>query len=96
MEWPWPVPEVAHQHRDRLDGAGYPQRLKGDVIILEARIIAAADVVEAMASNRSYRPALSIDKVLAEIERGRWTTYDASVVDACIKLFRERNFGIPD
>ena len=75
--------EVAHQHHERLDRSGYPQSLSGDEILLEARIIAVADVVEAMASDRPYRAALGIDAALAEVEAGSGVRYDAAVVAAC-------------
>jgi len=93
IEFPWPVAEVAHQHHERLDGSGYPQGLKNDEICLEARIVAVADVVEAMASHRPYRPQLGIEKALNEIRRGRGKQYDDAVVDACLKLFREKKFS---
>jgi len=95
VEFPWPVAEVARQHHERIDGSGYPQGLKGEEILLEARILAVADVVEAMSSDRPYRPGLGIDSALAEIERGRGSAYDPGVVDACLKLFRERGYTIP-
>jgi PAS domain S-box-containing protein len=95
VEFPWPVAEIALQHHERLDGSGYPQGLKGEAILLEARIMAVADVVEAMSSHRPYRPGLGIDQTLAEIERGRGTLYDANVADACLKLFREKGYAIP-
>ena len=96
VEWPWPVAEVALQHHERMDGSGYPQGLKGDNILLEARILAVADVVEAMSSHRPYRAGLGIDKALAEIERGRGTSYDPAAADACLRLFRERSYLIPE
>jgi PAS domain S-box-containing protein/putative nucleotidyltransferase with HDIG domain len=95
VEFPWPVAQIAHQHHERMDGSGYPQGLRGDAILLEARIMAVADVVEAMSSHRPYRAALGIEKALAEIERGRATVYDALVADACVKLFREKGYAIP-
>ena len=95
VEFPWPVAEVALQHHERIDGSGYPQGLKGEAILLEARIMAVADVVEAMSSHRPYRPGLGIDKALAEIERGRGTSYDPAVADACLKLFRDGGYAIP-
>jgi len=95
LELPWPVAEVALQHHERMDGSGYPQGVKGEAIPLEARIVAVADVIEAMASHRPYRPGLGIDKALAEIERGRGTAYDAAVADACLKLFRQKGYAIP-
>jgi PAS domain S-box-containing protein len=95
LESPWPLAQVALQHHERIDGSGYPQGLKGDAILLEARIIAVADVVEAMASDRPYRPGLGIDKALAEIERGRGVAYDPVVADACLRLFREEGYTLP-
>jgi PAS domain S-box-containing protein len=95
VAFPWPVAQVALQHHERMDGSGYPQGLKGEAILLEARIMAVADVVEAMSSHRPYRPGLGIDKTLAEIERGRGTAYEPLVVDACLKLFREKGYTIP-
>lgn len=96
IDFPWPVAEVAHQHHERIDGSGYPQGLHGDDIILEARITAVADVVESMSSHRPYRPALGIDKALTEIESGVGTRYDADVVRACLTLFRDKNYTIPN
>ena len=78
-----------------MDGNGYPNGLKGDEILMESRIMAVADVVEAMASHRPYRAGLGIDKALAEIERGSGTNYDADVADACLRLFREQKFVLP-
>jgi len=95
VEFPWPVAEVALQHHERIDGSGYPQGLKGDAILFEARILAVADVVEAMASYRPYRQALGITQALAEIERGRGSIYDANVADACLKLFRDKGYALP-
>jgi HD-GYP domain-containing protein (c-di-GMP phosphodiesterase class II) len=95
MEWPWPVAEIALQHHERLDGSGYPHGLKGNAILLEARIIAVADVVEAMSSHRPYRAALGIERAMAEIELGRGTKYDPKVVEMCLKLFKENGFQIP-
>ena len=93
INFPWPIATMVLQHHERLDGSGYPQRLKGEQILLESRILAVADVVEAMASHRPYRPALGIDTALQEIERGRGTAFDATVVDACIRLFAEKRFS---
>jgi signal transduction histidine kinase len=95
VEFPWPVAQIALQHHERMDGSGYPQGLKGEAILLEARILAVADMVEAMSAHRPYRPELGIDAALAEIECGSGTLYDPIVADACIKLFRERNYAIP-
>ena len=95
VNFPWPLAQVALQHHERLDGSGYPQGLKGDAIILEARIIAVADVVEAMASHRPYRQALGVEEALGEIERGRGVTFDPAVADACLRLFRDKGYKIP-
>jgi PAS domain S-box-containing protein len=92
VDFPWPVAIAARQHHERMDGSGYPQGLKDDEIILEARILAVADVVEAISSHRPYRPGLGIAAALKEIEdkRGRW--FDPRVVDACLKLFRDKGY----
>jgi HD-GYP domain-containing protein (c-di-GMP phosphodiesterase class II) len=95
VEFPWPVAQVALQHHERMDGSGYPQGLKGEEILFEARIMSVADVVVAMSSHRPYRAGLGIDKALAEIERGRGSAYDPVVVDACLKLFRENGYELP-
>jgi putative nucleotidyltransferase with HDIG domain len=94
VESPWPLAEIVYQHHERMDGSGYPRNLKGDEICMEARILAVADVVEAMASHRPYRPALGIDAALNEIEKNRGTLYDKAVVDTCLKLFREKGFKL--
>jgi PAS domain S-box-containing protein/putative nucleotidyltransferase with HDIG domain len=94
IEFPWPIATIVLQHHERMDGSGYPAGLSGEQIILEARILAVADVVEAMSSFRPYRPALGVDKALAEIHQFRGTLYDGKVVDACIKLFTEKGFHL--
>ncbi len=94
VEFPWPIAEIIYQHHERLDGSGYPRGLEGDDVLLEARIIALADVVEAMASHRPFRPARGIDAALDEIEEHRGTLYDPEVVDACVKLFREKRYAL--
>jgi PAS domain S-box-containing protein/putative nucleotidyltransferase with HDIG domain len=95
MEFPWPVAEAVWQHHERLDGSGYPRKLKGDEIILEARILAVADTVEAMASHRPYRAGLGVDAALAEIESSRGKLFDPAVVDACLRLFRVKGYQLP-
>ncbi|HKI62003.1 MAG TPA: HD domain-containing phosphohydrolase [Mariprofundaceae bacterium] len=92
IEFPWPIAEIAHQHHERLDGSGYPQGLKGDEILLEARIVAVADVVEAMSSHRPYRAGLGISIALDEVRKGRGIGFDADVVDACLKLIESKKF----
>jgi PAS domain S-box-containing protein len=95
VKFPWPVATVALQHHERLDGSGYPNGLKEDEILLESRVIAVADVVEAMASHRPYRPRIGLKKALAEIERGSGTYYDPIVVHTCLRLFREQDYVLP-
>jgi len=92
IDFSYPIAQIALQHHERLNGSGYPNNLKGDKILLEARILGVADVVEAMSSHRPYRPALGIDKALEEISQNRGILYDPEVVDACLKLFEEKEF----
>jgi PAS domain S-box-containing protein len=92
VESPWPLAQIVYQHHERMDGSGYPRNLKGNEILIEARIMAVADVVEAMASHRPYRPGLGIDAALAEIEKNKGTIYDNTVANACLKLFREKGY----
>ena len=92
MEFPWPIAEIVYQHHERLDGSGYPRGLPGEEISLDARILAVADVVEAMSSHRPYRPGLGIDAALAEIAKNRGVLYDPDIVDVCLRLFREKGF----
>jgi len=87
IDFPWPVADIVLQHHESLDGSGYPQGLKEKDILLEARILTVADVVEAMASHRPYRPALGIDRALDEVKFGKATRFDAAVVDACLAIF---------
>jgi putative two-component system response regulator len=96
IDFPWPIAQIVLQHHERLDGSGYPQGLISDAILLEARIISVADVVEAMSSHRPYRPGLGIDAALDEITRERGERYDPQVVDACLALFRQKNYVIPN
>jgi putative two-component system response regulator len=92
ISFPFPIAQIVYQHHERMDGSGYPQGLKGDKILLEARIMAVADVVEAMASHRPYRQALGIDKALEEISKNKGTIYDTDAANACLKVFREEGF----
>lgn len=92
VKFPWPIADIVLQHHEKLDGSGYPQGLKGDQILLEAKIITVADVVEAISSHRPYRAALGIEAALEEIRHGRGTVYEASIVDACLGLFEEKRF----
>ncbi len=95
IDFPWPIAQIVLQHHERMDGSGYPMGLKADQILPEARIIAVADVVEAMCSHRPYRAEQGLEAALEEITSGRGTRYDAAVVDACIRLFRERGYQLP-
>jgi putative nucleotidyltransferase with HDIG domain len=92
IDFSWPLADIVLQHHERMNRSGYPQRLKGEDIILEARILAVSDVVEAMASHRPYRPALGIAAALEEIDENKGVLYDSDVVAACLKLFREKKF----
>ena len=93
---PWPIAEIAHQHHERIDGSGYPQGLKGDEILIEAKIVAVADVVEAMTSHRPYRSGLGIEAALGEVSRNRGVLYDEQAVDACLALFKKKRFAFVD
>jgi len=94
VESPWPMAQIVYQHHERMDGSGYPRNLKGDDILMEARIMAVADVVESMASYRPYRPALGLNAALEQIENNKGTLYDAGAADACLRLFREKGFQL--
>ena len=94
IEFMYPVAQIVRQHHEKMDGSGYPGGLSGNDILIEARVIAVADVVEAMATHRPYRPSLGIAEALKEIRQGRGIGYDPEVVDACLKLFEERGFHL--
>ena len=94
VDSPWPLAEIVYQHHERMDGSGYPRNLKGDEILMDARIMAVADVVEGMASHRPYRATLGIDAALKEIEDQRGVLYDADVVDTCLRLFRKKDYQL--
>ncbi len=94
VHFDWPVARIVAQHHERLDGSGYPHGLSGADILLEARILAVADVVEAMCTDRPYRPALKMEQALAELDRGDGTLYDPEVVGACKKVLNERGFKV--
>ncbi|MCX5802236.1 MAG: PAS domain S-box protein, partial [Proteobacteria bacterium] len=96
IEFPWPIAHIILQHHERLNGSGYPRGLKGEDILLEARILAVADVVEAMASHRPYRPTLGLDAALKEISQNKGILYDKDVVEVCWKLFREKGFSFDE
>ena len=92
VDFPWPIAEIVFQHHEKIDGSGYPRELKGDEILIEAKILCVADVVEAMSSYRSYRPAISMDTTLNEISKNRDILFQSEVVDSCLILFREKDF----
>ncbi len=96
IEFPWPVGRMILEHHERLDGTGYPNRRKGQEILLESRILSVADVVEAMSSHRPYRPAVGTDAALAEISEKRGAAFDPDVCDACLRLFRDKGYKFPD
>jgi len=95
IPFPWPVAEIVHQHHEKLDGTGYPRRLKADAILPEAKVLAVADIVEAMASYRPYRAGIKLEIVLEEIEKESGTLLDPEVVRICVSLFRDKNFMLP-
>lgn len=94
IEFGAPIADIVRQHHERMDGSGYPEGLAGARILLEARILAVADVVEAMMSHRPYRPALGLDAALAELARGSGSVYDAGVVEACVDVCRDERFSL--
>ena len=95
VEFPWPIAQIVLQHHERINGSGYPQGLRGPDILLEAKILGVADVMDAMCSHRPYRPAIGIDKALAEISKNSGILYDPEVVDACLKYFQENLATLP-
>jgi len=92
VEFPWPIKQIILQHHERLDGSGYPKGLFNEQIMLEAKIIAVADVMEAMISERPYRPGLGLNKAKAEISKNKGILYEPEAVDACLRLFNEKGF----
>lgn len=92
VDFPWPIAEIVFQHQEKIDGSGYPRGLKGAEILIEAKILGVANVVEAMSSYKSYRLALSIDESLTEILKYKNILFDPEVVDACLGLFKEKGF----
>ncbi len=92
IEFPWPIADIVYQHHERLNGSGYPLGISEDAIKLEAKILGVADVVEAMASHRPYRPAVGIDLAIEEIKRNKGILYDPDVVDTCVELFEKKGY----
>ena len=93
IDFPWPIAQTVLQHHERIDGSGYPVGLKNNEIILEAKILAVADVVEAIASHRPYRPAFSIQEAITEINRNQGILYDPAVVKSCLILLEDKNYS---
>ena len=93
IDFTWPIADIVYQHHERFDGSGYPQRLTGEEILMEARILGVADVVEAMASHRPYRPALGIEMALEEITAGKGTRYAPEAAEACLSVFGDGSFA---
>jgi putative nucleotidyltransferase with HDIG domain len=94
VDFPWPIAEIVFQHHEKINGSGYPRGLKGAEILIEAKILGVANVVEAMSSSRSYRPAISVEEFLAEISKNKNILFDPEVVDACLRLFKEKGFKL--
>ena len=90
LDLPWPLADIVYQHHERLDGSGYPNQLSGDQILPESRILAVADVLEAMGSDRSHRSALELDSIIEEVTEQKGTLYDSDVVDASVRLLKEK------
>ena len=93
IDFPWPIAEIVYQHHEKINGTGYPRGLTGKDILMEAKIITVADVTEAIATHRPYRPELGIDVALKELAVSRGVLFDADVVDTCLKLFKEKEFA---
>jgi len=93
IDFPWPIAQIIYQHHERLDGSGYPAGLKDGQILLEARILAVADVIEAISSHRPYRPSFGLDRALQEVRDHSGELYDSAVTEACLRLFEEKRFA---
>lgn len=91
IDFPWPIADIVHQHHERIDGSGYPNGLNGEDMLVQAKIIAVADVVEAMASHRPYRASRGIVQAIVEINSNRGVLYDDAVVAACVKVFEGKS-----
>ena len=94
IDFPWPIARIILEHHERTNGSGYPKGLRGEETLLESKILTVADVVEAIASHRPYRPSLGIDKALEEIEQNRGVLYDPEIADACLRVFREKGYQL--
>jgi len=93
IDFPWPIAKTVLQHHERINGSGYPAGLRNDDILLEAKVLAVADVVEAIASHRPYRPAFGTQKAIDEISRNQGILYDPAVVKSCLRLFQVREYS---
>ncbi|HHF52072.1 MAG TPA: HD domain-containing protein, partial [Candidatus Aminicenantes bacterium] len=93
INFPWPVADIVLQHHERMDGSGYPSGLSGDKILMEARIIGVADVVEALSSRRAHRSAQENEGPIKELKKNKGTLYDPEVVNACLKIIQKKNFS---
>jgi HD-GYP domain-containing protein (c-di-GMP phosphodiesterase class II) len=96
IDFSWPIAQIVLQHHEHMDGSGYPHGLGGEEILIGARIVGVADVVEAMASHRPYRPSIGLDKALEQVSQNIGRLYDQRVVNACLKLFNEKDFRFSD
>ena len=94
MESPWPLAQIVYQHHERMNGSGYPRNLKGDEILMEARVLAVSCVVESMADFHPYRPALGIEVALEEIKQNKGILYDSAVANTCLRLFQKKFFSL--
>jgi len=94
IDFPWPIADIVFQHHEKIDGSGYPRGLKGDKILIQARIISVADVLEAMASHRPYRAALGVDAAFEELKSHAGTHFDPDVVNSCLRIFKDKGFKI--
>jgi putative nucleotidyltransferase with HDIG domain len=96
LDLPWPVADIVKQHHERLDGSGYPDGLSGDEIMIEAKVLAAADVVEAMTSHRPYRPGLGLELACEEIDAQKGIKFDEKIVEATLELFTKDKYMFED
>ena len=94
VDFPWPIAQIVLQHHEKIDGSGYPDGISGDDILIESKILAVADVIEAMSSHRPYRPTLGVDVALREVQQNKNILYDSNVVDACLRLFNEKGYRL--
>jgi HD-GYP domain-containing protein (c-di-GMP phosphodiesterase class II) len=96
IDFPWQIARMVLEHHERMNGSGYPNGLTGDNLLAESRILSVADVVDAIASHRPYRPAWGIDVAMYDIKGDRGILYDPEVVDVCLRLFNEKGYKMSD